>query len=462
MLITFIVTVAILAVLYVLINICNKIIHRPDYDFSTGATKSLLIFVHAAFLISFSVIASEIIIYFFSNNKSALWVVYGTFLFFAIFELAVLYGLYFTYEAIKGDEVCVRRFFTVKKIKISDIRSINKFGPLTFVFKNRYNESLFLVDTFTKGVNELIRIINEKNSDATSDESTEARIAQEKAVLTEIGREYRATYKQRRKKLIISFSLGGTAVLSGIALLMFAIGTGAVMIAVICVIGALALAFYLIVSIQGMKKELREDNVSLGNKHKFENKRVKGASKNKFKRICIFCVSLMLMGAAFMLPLLGILGHRPKNYAELTRVTGTLEYCREYGGTSSYIAIGLYDLPTEYRLTSVYLYEFDYSFFDDVEVGDTVTVFVDNDEARELSRKDDDKTQWNHIYYLATDDKEYFTYDDYVKSRERNNRSGFIIVWVGIAAIVAAAVTLISVYFVCKRRAKKEDIIIYK
>ena len=39
MLLTFIVTVAILAVLYVLINICNKIIPRPDYDFSTGGDE---------------------------------------------------------------------------------------------------------------------------------------------------------------------------------------------------------------------------------------------------------------------------------------------------------------------------------------------------------------------------------------------------------------------------------------
>ncbi len=54
--------------------------------------------------------------------------------------------------------------------------------------------------------------------------------------------------------MIISFSLGGTAVLSGIALLMFAIGIDAVMIAVICVFGALALAFNLIVFLLGMKK----------------------------------------------------------------------------------------------------------------------------------------------------------------------------------------------------------------
>ena len=226
-------------------------------------------------------------------------------------------------------------------------------------------------------------------------------------------------------------------------------------------LGALALAVNIFSMLSGMKKELGLNDVSLGNKHKFENKKVKGASKYKFKRITAVCISGMFLGIVLLLPLLLISGEK-QDYDDFTQITGKLEYYRKHTGRNSYIALGFYDMETEYRLSSIYLNEFDYSFFVEVKKGDTVTVLIDNDKDREFSLRGIDRKRWNHFYYLAADGNEYFTYNDYVISRERNDRIGFIISMVGIAIFAASSVALVSAYFVCKKNEKAEDIVICK
>lgn len=457
MLVTFIVTVAILAVLYILINICNKKIKRPDFDFSTGATKSLIIFGHVGFCISFLFIVSEIISYFTWKDQTSLWTVYGISLSFAVLCLIMLCDIYFTYEAIKGDEVYVRRFFNVKIINVNAIRRI-KNGQLFIGFYDEYNKRLFLADALTNGIEALIGLINERKSDEKSEAPKEV-LAQENAVLAELGREYRASYKERRKKFLISFTVFSILFLTAVILLLCFIGTDTAFTVGLGLLGAFALALNFFVFLNNMKNELREDDVWLGNKYKFTNKKVKGASKNKFIMICITSVCLMVVGALSSLPLISVFGEEP-NYDEYPHVTGKIEYCREQTGKYSYIAIGFYDMPTEYRLSSIYLDEFDYSFFKEVKAGDKVTIYVDNREDREFSLRGVSKKQWNYFYYLSTSRKEYFTYDDYAKSNEHNDMVACVIAGLGITTFVAAAATIIIAYFVCKQRKKDEDIVI--
>lgn len=459
MLITFIVTTAILTVLYLLINIGNKKIKRPDYDFSTGATKSLVIFGHIGFCISFLFIASEIIGYFTWKDQTALWCIFGIFVTFAVLFLALLYELYFTYAAIRGDELYIRGFFKTKKINVNDIRRIEN-GAKVAEFYGKQNKCLFRASLMTKGVGELIGLINQKNSVGGREIQNEAR-TQEKDILTQIGREYRASYRVRRKKLITNFSVGSGLVLLAIVLLLYFIGSSTAQIIGLGILYAVAFAINLFACLNNMKTELSKDDVWLGNKYQFTNKKVKGASKHKFKMICILCVSIMFLGATLMLALLGVFSEEP-NYYEYTPVTGNIEYCREQTGKYSYVAIGFYDMPTEYRLDSMYLDEFDYSFFKEVKVGDKVTIYVDNGKAREFSLRGVSKKQWNSFYYLSTSRKEYFSYDDYVKSREQNNMVACVIAGVGITMFVSAAVTIPISYFVCKNRATDEDIVIYK
>ena len=168
----------------------------------------------------------------------------------------------------------------------------------------------------------------------------------------------------------------------------------------------------------------------------------------------------MFLGATLLLPLLTIFAEGEDYYA-LMPITGKLEYYREQNGKNKYIAIGLYDVPTEYRLSSIYLDEFDYSFFDEVEAGDTITIFIDNSKDHEITLGVPRKL-YNYFYYLAADGKEYFTYEDYIKSHERNDNVAWIIVGVGITIFVVATVALIIGYLVCKKRKKEEDIEIYK
>ncbi|MDE5593699.1 MAG: hypothetical protein K2I75_07190 [Clostridiales bacterium] len=459
MLIAFTVTTVILAVLYLLINICRKKIKRPDYDFSTSATKSLLIFGHVGFCISFLFIASGIISYYTWNDQTSLWAIYGIFLSFAILCFVILCDLYFTYEAIKGDEVYVRRFFKIKIINVNDIRRINN-GPLFIGFYGEYDKRLFLADAMTNGITVLIGLINERKSDGANEIQEEAH-AQEKAVLAKLGREYRASYKERRKKFLICFPTFSILLLSFVILPLCFGRTDTVRIVVLGILLLFALVISSFVFFSDIKTELSKDDVWLGDKYKFTNKKVKGASKHKFRMTCILCAGLAFVGATLMLPLLGMFGERP-NYDEYTPVTGRIEYCREQTGKYSYIAIGLNDMPTEYRLDSIYLDEFDYSFFKEVKIGDKVTIYVDNDKDREFSQRGVSRKQWNSFYYLSSNRKEYFTYDDYVKSNEYNDMVSCVIAGIGTTIIVASAVTIPVTYYVCKRRAADEEIEIYK
>lgn len=459
MLITFIGTTAILAVLYLLINIGNKKIKRSDYDFSTGTIKPLLIFAHTVFCISFLFIASGIISYFTWNDQISLWMVYGIFLTFAVLCLIMLCDLYFDYEAIKGDEVYVRRLFKIKLFNVNDICRISN-GSLFIGFYDKYNKRLFLADAMTNGIGALIGLINERKSDGESELQKEARV-QEQAVLAQLGREYKASYPVRRKKFLRNFSVFSILFLPALLLLMYFIGSYTAQIIFIGVLYAFALVISLLICLNNMKTELSKDDVWLGDKYKFTNKKVKGANKHKFKMICIFCACFMFLGATLMLAFLPVLSDEP-NYDNYTPVTGRIEYCREQTGKYRYIAIGFYDMPTEYRLDSIYLDEFDYSFFKEVKIGDKVTIYVDNDKDREFSIRGVSKKQWNSFYYLSTNRKEYFTYDDYVKSREHNSMVECIIAGVGITMFVAAAATIPISYFVCKQRATDEEIEIYK
>lgn len=459
MLITFIVTTVILAGLYLLTNICNKKIKRPDYDFSTGSPKSLLIFAHVTFCISFMFIVSGIIGYFTWKDQTALWTIYGIFLSFAVIGLFMLYSLYFTYEAIKGDEVYVRRFFKIKRINVNDIRRISS-GQIMTVFYDNYDKRLFIADSVTNGITVLIGLINERKSNAENETQKEARV-QEKAVLAQLGREYRASYPERRKKLIIGFSVFGIFVLPAIVLLFCFSSIDTAQIVELGILSVVAFVVCLFSCLYSIKNELSKDNAWLGEKYKFTNKKVKGASKHKFMMICIASVCFMFIGGLSMLPLLGVFGEEP-NYDEYTPVTGRIEYCRKQTGKDRYIAIGFYDMPTEYRLSSIYLDEFDYSFFKEVKIGDKVTIYVDNDKDREFSLRGVSKKQWNYFYYLRANRKEYFTYDDYVKSNEHNDMFAWVIVGLGVTTFVASAVAIPVAYFVCKRRAADEEIEIYK
>lgn len=457
--IIFIVTTVILAVLYLLVNICKKKIVRPAYDHVTNAPRSLFILGHVGFCISFLFIASEIISCFTYNDPTALWCIYGIFATFAILFLALIYELYFTYEAIIGNELYIRRFFKTKIIDVNNVRRVEN-NPKIISFYGKQNKCLFRVSSMTIGIGELIGYINERKSTEQNEEQREA-IAQENAVLEKLGREYRASYKERRKKLIRNFSVCGVFVVLAIVLLLYLIRADIVQIIGLGVLYVFAFVVCLLSCLYTLKTELDKDDVWLGNQYQFTNQKVKGASKHKFIMVCVLCASFMVMGGLSSLMLLSAGSEKP-NYDEYTPVTGRIEYCREQTGKYSYVAIGFYDIPTEYRLSSIYLDEFDYSFFKEVNKGDKVTIYVDNGEAREFSLRGVSKKQWNNFYYLSTNQKEYFSYDDYVKSNEHNDMVAYVIAGAGIATFAAAAVTIPIAYCVCKKRAAFEEIVIYQ
>ena len=463
--VTAIVTMVAIAVLYALLNIFYKKADRSDYDFVTGPPKGFVIFGHTFFGVSFAAFVADIILYFFWKNAVGLWCIYGIALLFSLLALLLIFSLYFTFEAIKGDEVHARRFFKTKIIKVSDIRNINNLGMMT-VFSDRYGNALFYADSPTKGLYDLIRMINERRA-ALGDDANETKLYSEEgeALLIKMGQEYRASYGERRKKFVLKFVLIAVGALIAIVLSLYFLNPRALdEVVMIGVMGAFALALCGFSFLTTMKNELKRDDLTLGNAYKFKNKRIKGASKDKFKKTRLVCLPLLIAGVIVggIAAAVWATSDKEYSYDEYKAVTGTVEYCREQSSMkNSYIAIGLKDNPTEYRLDSIFVYEFDYSFFDEVKAGDTITIYIDTGEDHTFSMKGVSKKRFNSFYYLEANGKEYFSYDDFVKSHERNDRIGDAIIVVGLAACAAAAIVLIATYFVCKKREKVEDIDIY-
>ena len=465
MLITFIVTAAVLAVLYLLTNVFYKKSDRSQYDYVTAPSKPYLILVHTVFGVGMSILALDIVLYFFWNDVTGLWCIYGMALLLAFIGLLMFCGLCFTYEAIKGNYVYVRRLFTTKIIKVCDIRNVEIVVRAGLAFYDRYNKVLFYADSATQGIYVLIGLINERKADIVKEDPEQEEIYSEegKALLLEMGQEYRANYNKHRKKFIlISLTVGMTiVVILGIifALVSDDVNT-AVFLGVLC---ALAVIIFVVAVSIAKGRELSKDDFSLGEVHKYDNKKVKGASKDKFKKMRIYCLPVIILGAivAVIMTVVWALGPKEYSYDEYAPLTGKIEYCREQPGRYNYIAIGLEDVPTEYRLTSIFLRELDYSFFNEVKAGDTVTIYVDTSDDRSFSMRGVSKKKFNSFYYLEANGKEYFTYEDFVTSHKRNDAIGVMIAAIGIAAGVASAAALIITYVICKKREKYEEIEIY-
>ena len=151
MLAVFIVTAVILAGLYALLSVAYKKADRSVYELSTGPSKGLLLFAHVLYLGGALAIALEIPFAYLRYDQTDLWCAYAAFLLFATLGFLLLYTLYFTFEAVQGDEVYVRRLFRRKRYKIRDIRRIKNVVKFGIGFFDKNDRPLFYVAPIPKG-----------------------------------------------------------------------------------------------------------------------------------------------------------------------------------------------------------------------------------------------------------------------------------------------------------------------
>lgn len=187
-------------------------------------------------------------------------------------------------------------------------------------------------------------------------------------------------------------------------------------------------------------------------------KKVQETYMQKFKKIRNNCLGGLIAGLViFAITLIGTITSTPVSRNELTPISGEFEYYRHQssGGLythKSYIAIGIKGHKTEYHLSSIEKDEFDYSFLEEVNVGDIITLYIDKSDDRELSVKGVDKEKWNYFYTLKAGNKEYFSYDDYLKGYNDNKNLGIGVMYFGLTIMVSAPIVILISYFVCKKK----------
>ena len=459
MLVVFIATAVLLAVLYALLKSGYKKRDRSVYEVSTGPSKSILVLGHLVFLVGLLGIVLEVPFVCLRYDKADLWCAYGIFSFFAALALLIFCLAYYFYEAVRGDEVFVHRFWRRKSFQVGDIRRIQNIAGMSVVFYGENDRRLFSVDTCMKGIGDVIALINErKPSEPPAEETESESVRESRELLRKMGREYRASYEERRKKLIRRYVPIVLALLAAFNVVLCLLSDAFTLIKTL----PLSVAYFIVglwSSLTSLKRELKNDDFWLGNQHKYTNKRIKGASKAKFKAIRIVCILLMVCGVVFSAMFLPFgIGQEPQSYAELTPVTGKMEYWRQTYTQSPYFAIGFYDVPTEYRLSSIWVDELDASFFAEVKKGDEVTLYIDGSKDHAFSMRRVSRKQWNDFYALEVNGKAYFTYDDYLKGYKEDRAVWYGGVIGGAALAVGSAGTLTGAYFVCKSREKDEDI----
>ena len=206
---------------------------------------------------------------------------------------------------------------------------------------------------------------------------------EERITLAQIGKEFRENFPnyKRKQQLIYLFGfLSIPLIMICVSLILFI--TSKKPIWMICTVLAFIALFMFgkmfFVFKENIGKELQHDDEWLGDKHKFEDPRVKGSAKKRFKSslalpIALIACSLLVGGLTY-----GIEGNeKPIPQSQLIEISGEFEYIRNSGDKfEDEIAIGLKDDITEYRISSLDYPYFDSSFKTEVSIGEMVTVYI--------------------------------------------------------------------------------------
>lgn len=474
MLIASIIVTAFLLIGYVGALIFSSKKDKTKYEFKAKSPKSLLIFANFSFfLFGLGLSALSIVLSAANVEKkySLPFILSGVF--FGLITLLLIFLTLFNFVAIRGSTIYVRNFIRIREYKIDDVESIDFFrNTYSVVGKNfgfnlserspKSKEIIHLIrkrkdgKIYSLGVNTLEENTTQLHeSDNNSDRTT---------ILSEIGKEFRNNFPRYRRNQLLGIGmimLSFVLIYAG-AILFLSIYSNryeyliSLFIIVPLIIGFLFTFFRIK---ENLNKELEHTDEWLGNKHKFDNKKVKGAAKNqhfgRFLVLIICAVGLALIGALFGVI---VFEQKPVPQSRLTLVTGQFEYTRAITNKNSTdYAIGLKNDTTEYRISAASYQFFDRSFDTDVSVGDVVEIYIDS-EGKPASLDYNDRTSWTYAYTIKDDVKEYLSYDNYITGFKKDRSLGVIVFVVCCSISALCAIGIVVSYLVSKSNSKKETI----
>jgi len=469
--ITFIVSLVVSLVTFGAMVYFHRKADRSQYSFITSAPKLIKKIVAGFFIFAMVMMILAIVLSFFDVEAIIPWMSFGFGAFNGLLSLICFFDIFFNFEGLQGNSLVVNRFFIRKTVRIDEIRKISLVG-LYIVFSGKNDRILFRIDVNTKNLQELITQINARSTypilgidlwlDPTIFQKNGAILGfkaktspNDEALYQALGKDYRQGFPKRKRQFItISVITCLLCVAASVGLALIDHNLVFVIFVPLCVI---VMALFCSATLKNFAKELEMTDYELGIKHCRENPQVKGNAKNKFVVARITSIVGIVFGTLFS-AMYFLVDKTPLLYEDLEIVNGSLEYRLEHYGKDEYLAIAFQGHDVEYRLNSMNLDELDTSFFDDIAIGDTLTIYIVPDSVNEWNPSDERKSSWTYFYYLASPTKEYLNYEDYLRGFNKNLAWGNGMAITGGAIALFSAGALITSYLVFKKRREKETI----
>lgn len=417
-----------ISLLLIFINIRKNIDKKEDYEFMTSYSKFFFLFGFIFLIIS--VVLHIVSIILCCIDEKDVWIPFVIGIFPGTLTIIYYYDLLLDYEAIKGDYIYAKRLFKLKEIYVCDISKVI-YRRQYVGFYNDDEKCLFIMDANSKGFDNVITFIIEKNKECDkelivtdSDNfhlSSKKMTPKAKEVYKEIGKEYRSKLPRKIKVNLIVMIL-----LSILTITIFIIIRNSKLF-IVCILIVLCILVCFLDQISKLQKEKKFTNINLGKLHYFENKKVKGRAKylyRKTKKDSIICAILFFLVSL----LFGIVCLFDKDVSkdELELISGKVEYTSYEKISKTYnIIIGFENSDVEYRITSLAIGAMDYELFlDEVQEGQYLYLYVSKDYRENKGKVDKDRTKWTYAYEIYTDEKYYLTFEEYSNCEEKDDMLG--------------------------------------
>ncbi|MBQ7995738.1 MAG: hypothetical protein IJ247_05980 [Bacilli bacterium] len=385
---------------------------------------------------------------------------------FSLLSLGALSLITFQYEAIKGDEVVIRKF----KNKIIPISSIAQISPINvgIYFLDKDGKKLFSIASMSANIDQFVSTLVEKNEIlsknfkvvegygrngrvvkglAISDE-----VVDSSPIFENIGKEYRLNKNKRRRSaifigLIISFAV----IIAGALLFILGSQIMAFLVSPFIVLGP-------VISILAFnRRERNEANWSdkqLGVAKYNQSTKVKGSAQRRKRSATIaFIIFFLVFGSLGVGSfLLGYFSPILKQ-EEMQKVEGKLVSVYE-GAFDDYLTLNVEGNDYEYRISLDYFSNDKYEYFTSSFVSnDDVTLYASTSSNTTATTHYQGKLGYKNAYLLSTSKGDFITYEDYYAYEKRSNDRFIIIGFV----LMPVAIVSIGVYLYFMMRYSKEQ-----
>lgn len=388
----------------------------------------------------------------------------------SLLSLGALFLITFQYEAIKGDEVVIRRF----KNKIIPISSIAQISPINvgIYFLDKDGKKLFSIASMSVNIDLFVSTLVEKNAIlsknfkvvdgygrngrpvkglAISDE-----VVDSSPVFERIGQEYRFNKdKRKRRAIFIGIFISFAVIVAGALLFILGNQIMAFLVSPFIVLGP-------IISILSFnrreKNEANWSNRQLGVAKYNLSPKVIGSAKRRKRSASIAFVLFFLLFSSLGVGsfLLGYLSPILKQ-EEMQKVEGKL--VSFYKATfDDYITLNVGGEDYEYRISLDYFSNEKYEYFtSSFATNDEVVLYASNSSNVTDSTHYQRKKGYKNAFLLSTSKGDFITYEDYYSYEKRSN-DRFIIVGIILMSSSLISSVLYAYFMVKYSKEQKEEV----